>query len=427
MHSSTKLFLGLCLLTLLTLPARAEQVLERIVAVVNDDVITSSELNETIETVSDQFEQRNGQRPPRDAIEKQVLERMIISRIQLNQSERLGIRVDDNALNEAIQDIARRNDMTLSEFAGQIEADGGDYSAFRETIREELIVLQLRQRQVDRRINISETEIEDALKTLEAQDRNQQSYRLRHLLISIPEGADEATRTNKQARLDAAMAELEAGTAFADVAVAWSDGPAALDGGDLGWRNTNEMPSLFSDAVIDASEGDIVGPLTSPNGFHLLFVEGFRGIGQAISRETLARHILIRSAGPLDDERAERKANDVYDRLQGGTDFAQLATEVSEDPGSAVDGGNLGWAPTGAFVAPFEDVLHKLEKEEISQPVKTQFGWHVIQLIDRREKVGSVDSRREQARQAIAQRKLAEEVDLWQRRLRDEAYVDIRL
>lgn len=407
--------------------ALSAEPVDEIIAVVNDDIVLLSELNDAVTTIVTQFNNQGNPLPPLDVVREQVLERLIVMRLQLTRAETLGLKVTDTELNQAIQDIARRNDLSLTQFIDQLEGDGVNYPSFRDNVRDELTVVKLRQRDVDRKIGVSDREVENAMQTLSAQQEKNQSYKLRHILVAVPENSSDELIVEKNNKANSVVTALKRGANFPETAVAESDGPNALEGGSLGWRKANELPTLFLDALQGKAKDDIVGPIRSPNGFHVLFVEDKRSADAGVINETKTRHILIRTGSQQEVIPARNEARQIRQRIIAGERFADLAKSFSDDPGSGQAGGDLGWTAAGTFVGPFEDAMNELAINEISQPVQTQFGWHIIQVLERREKTATLDDRREEIRQAIAQRKLNEEVELWQRRLRDEAYVDVRI
>jgi peptidyl-prolyl cis-trans isomerase SurA len=411
----------LMVLALLAPPAAAET-LEQIIAVVNDEVVLASELERELRTVRQQLRQRNIDLPSREVLEEQVLDRLITQRLQLQMAERTRIRVDDVTLNRALQDIASRNDLTLEQFRDVLERDGIEYAAFREDIRDEITISRLQQRQVQQQVQVTEEEVENHLDNLRARGALDEEYRLRHILVAVPEAAspDEVA----QAREKAASLRrqlVEEGAEFARLAASESDGQNALEGGDLGWRRGGRLPDAFTDALRNLETGGISEVVRSPSGFHLLRLEERRTTGGETEVQTRARHIL------LTGENARSRLQRLRRRLEDGADFAELAREYSEDPGSAERGGDLGWVGSGALVPAFEEAMQALNPGEMSQPVETRFGWHLIQVEDRRRQAAGLESRRNEARQLIRQRKSEETIDRWLRQLRAEAYIERRL
>jgi len=419
----------LFLLVFFSLSANAAiSTVDRIVAIVNDDVILESELNSKLKTVQDQLQQRNTKIPPRDVLRRQVLERLIISHLQIQAAERGGIRIDDKTLNASINRIARQNKMSLSQFRSAIENDGFDFSVFREDIRREMIVSRLMQRTVRQRVNVTDQEIDNFLATNKNSDDKNNEFRLSHILISLPEAASAEQVEAAQAKAEAAIRELRAGSSFKQVAASSSDGQKAFEGGDLGWRKTAALPSIFVDVTVKMQKGDISDPIRSPSGFHIIKLSDVRGSERRhVVTQTLARHILIRRNELTSNDDAKTRLQQLLIRLEGGEDFASLARAHSDDRGSAANGGELGWSSPGALVPRFEQEMEKLSPGQISQPFQTQFGWHIVQKLDQREHDNTDEFLRSKARKIIQDRKTEDESQAWIRRIRDEAFVEYRL
>lgn len=405
----------------------AEVALDRIVAVVENDIIMQSELETKLRTVVGQMQQQGIQLPSSSILETQVLERMILIIIQLQRAEETGIRVDDETLNRTISNIAAENKVSLSQFRDILEKDGFNYEQFRENMRNEIIISRLRQRQVDNRISISSKEIDNALSNMEFQGKTETEYQLSHILISLPEAP--TPDEEEQARLVATkvLEDLKAGQDFAMMASTYSDGQRALEGGDLGWRKKNEIPTLFSTQIASMEKGDISDLIKSSSGFHIVKLADVRSSEKHIITQTNARHILIKLDELTTADDAWVRLDQLKTRIEGGDDFAVLARSHSDDTVSAADGGNLGWSSPGRMVPKFEEVMDQLEIGEISQPFETQFGWHLLQVLDRREHDDTENVRRTKASEAIRRRKSEEAHQNWLRHLRDEAYVEYRL
>ncbi len=415
------------LLALQTFHILAEVPLDRIVAVVENDIIMQSELDVKMRTVVEQMQQQGIQLPSTSVLENQVLERMIMTKIQLHQAEQTGIRVDDETLNRTISNIAAANNVSLSQFRDILQKDGFSYEQFRENMRDEIIVSRLRQRQVDNQITITTKEIDNALANQEFQGTTETEYQLRHILISFPENA--APEQEEQARLVATkvIEDLKAGQDFARMATTVSDGQQALEGGDLGWRKKNEIPTLFSTEVAAMEKGDVSGLIKSSSGFHIIKLADVRNTEQFMITQTKARHILIKLDELTTADDAKSRLEQLKSRIEGGDDFAKLANSHSDDTVSAAVGGDLGWVSPGKLVPAFEQVMDQLAINEISDPFPTQFGWHIIQVLDRRQHDDTENTRREKVAEAIRRRKSEEAHQTWLRYLRDEAYVEYRL
>jgi peptidyl-prolyl cis-trans isomerase SurA len=398
--------------------------IDRIVALVDEDVIMLSELDERVGTLKRQLGERT---PPDEILERQVLERLILEQIQVQLAEKLGIRVDDLTLNRAMQDIAQRNGMPLGTFRERLIADGIDYDGFREQVRKELLISRLRQRQIDSRIEVTDQEIDDYIASQNEEMQGDVEYRLAQVLVAVPEAASPEQIREAQTRAEALRERVLAGEDFATVAASESDGQNALEGGDLGWRQSGQLPTLFSRSVALMEPGDVSELIRSPSGFHLVKLVDRRGGSQTMVTETHARHILVRPNALLPEEEAQALIAELRTQLEDGADFDELARQFSDDKSSAARGGDLGWAEPGNFVPAFEKVMNALRVDEISEPFKSEFGWHIVQVLERRSEDATRDELREQARIFIRERKQNEETEVWLRRLRDEAYVEYRL
>lgn len=435
--STTALFLSnrssfgrFILLSLFLLPciAIADEPIDRIVAVVEDGVILESELRQKVESLKAGLRQSNTQLPPDELLTRQVLERLIVDRIQLHMAEKAGIRIDDETLRQAVQQIAQRNNMSLEEFRRSLRQEGIDYAGFIEQIRNEITVGRLRSSQVNSQIKVSDHEIQHYLETHGKSDVNRDSeYLLGHILIATPQAASPSEVQKAKEKAEKLIEELRRGLDFKQAALTSSDAAQALSGGDLGWRKLSQVPSLFVDVVPTMEEGDIEGPIRSPSGFHIIKLLGIKGGEDERMIKTHVRHILIKPNEVLSDEDAKQKLLNLKQRIDSGEDFATLARGHSDDKGSAIKGGDLGFVQPGALVPPFEDAMRRLEVNQISDPVQTQFGWHLIQVLERQESSDTDELLRNKARDEIFKRKAEEETELWLRRIRDEAYVEIRL
>ncbi len=414
-------------LALQTFNSQADVELDRIVAVVENDIIMQSELETKLRTVVAQMQQQGVQLPPSNVLETQILERMILMKIQLQKAEETGIRVDDETLNRTISNIADGNNVSLSQFKEILEKDGFNYEQFRESIREEIVISRLRQRQVDNRISITTKEIDNALANLEFQGKTETEYRLQHILVSLPEAP--TPDEEEQARMVATkvLEDLNTGLDFTTMASTVSDGQRALEGGDLGWRKKNEIPTIFSTQVSTMEKGDISDLIKSSSGFHIVKLADIRSSEKQIITQTLARHILIKVDELTTADDAFVRLEQLRTRIEGGDDFAKLAKANSDDKLSAAQGGDLGWSSPGRLVPQFEEVMDSLEIGQISQPFETQFGWHILQVLERREFDDTENAKREKASETIRRRKSEEAHQNWLRHLRDEAYVEYRL
>lgn len=411
--------------------AQRVTLVDRIVAVVNSEVVTLSELNDRIAIAERQLRGQNTPLPERSALTNRVLERLIIEKAQLQLAKDTGLRVDEIQLDRTIGRIAESNKLTLAAFRQALEADGIRFERFREEIRSEILLTRLREREVDDKIAISENEIDLYLaEALRAGDGSAAEYELSHILVRLPEQASPEQIEQARLRAEKAAAEARAGGDFAKLAASYSDAPDALTGGVMGWRAHDRLPELFASALKNMRPGEVSPVLRSPAGFHLLKLLDWRGgtaLSQAQVRQSRARHILVKTNELVSETDARRRLADLRERIvTGGADFAELARLHSED-GSASAGGDLGWIYPGDTVPEFERAMNELEAGAISQPIKSPFGWHLIQVVERRTTDMSAERRRLQARQALRERRADEAYQDWLRQLRDRTYVDIRL
>lgn len=417
-------------LLLLTLTAGASagvSELNSIAAIVDDDVITAVELEQKFNQITAQLRRNRTPLPDPDGLRRQVLERLIVERLQLAEAKRIGIQIDDEELNRIITNIATNNQLTLEQFRQVLAKDQIGFAAFREEIRSEVTVTRLRTRRIDNRVTVSEQEVDNFLLT-RGEDQDQRTeYRLAHILISVPEAASPDQVQAARRKAEQVRERLAAGDNFAQVAASSSDGQQSLEGGDLGWRKAAELPTLFIDQVASLAVGGLSELIRSPSGYHILQLLDKRGEQRHFSTQTHARHILIRTTALVSDEAAERRLLRLRQRILDGEAFDQLARLNSADPGSGSKGGDLGWASPGQFVPAFESVMNGLKVGEISLPFKSQFGWHLMEVLERREQDDTDAFKRTQIKQLLHKRKVEEETELWLRRLRDEAYVDLRL
>lgn len=403
------------------------QPVDAIAAVVNDDVITRNELNEKIDAVVHQLEKQGTALPPRDVMEKQILDRMVMDMLQMQFARETGVRVDDAQLDKTLQRVAQENKFSsLSEFRAKLEEEGVNYRAFREEIRDEIITSRLREREVDSRIIVSDNEVDNYLATQAKLPGKDQEYELAHILVLVPEQASAEKIRESEARAKEALAQLQDGADFAQVAAGYSDAKDAMQGGELGWRTPDRIPALFIDAIQAMQPGDVSPLLRSSNGFHIIKLQGKRSkAAPMMTTQTHVRHILIKTSEAVPEADAKQRLLNIRARVEHGEDFSDLAKLYSED-GSAVQGGDLGWISPGETVPEFENAMNALADGEISQPVQTSFGWHLIQVLGRRNADVSEEQKRMQARAAIQSFKSDEAYQDWLRQLRDRAYVEYR-
>jgi len=401
--------------------------LDRIVAVVNNDVIVESELEERVREVRAQLRQTGTPPPAESALRRQVLERLVLDRLQLQIARDNGMRVDDDELTAALEQIASRNQLTLRQFRDVLERDGFDFGRFREQVRNEILLGRVRQRSVERRVKVTQREIDNFLATERRQGGGENEYRLGHILIAVPEAASADEIDEARTKAETALARLRDGEDFAQVAAEISDGQQALQGGDLGWRKGSELPTIFSGEVVAMQPGDVRGPIRSPSGFHVIRLNDLRGDTRFVVTQTHARHVLVRTNDVVSDTDAQRRLEQIKVRVENGEPFDELARSHSDDTVSATRGGDLGWLNPGDTVPDFERTMKSLDTGAISDPFRTQFGWHIVQVIERRDHDDTEQVRRARAAEQIRARKLDEEVQTWLRQLRDEAYVELRL
>jgi peptidyl-prolyl cis-trans isomerase SurA len=425
--SIKRLLLGASLATLFafSLPGQAAtEMLDQVVAVVDDDIIMASELRERLAGVTQNLEARGVEAPPEDVLIRETLDRLILESIQVQKGVRVGIRISDAQLNEAMQRIAAQNGMTLEQFRAALEETGQSYGAMREQIRQEMIIQRVQAGHVNQRIEISEQEVDNFLATEAGQKQSQAEYRMLHALLPVSPEASSGEVTAAEKHVNQVLAQIRGGTPF-EQAVSASKGPYTFSGGDLGWRKLDDLPSLLSDVAPSLGRGETSDPIRSPSGFHLVKLEDKRG-GEQLVDQTHARHILVKPSEIMSDDAARDLVGELKDRALAGEDFGELAREYSEDIGSAQEGGDLGWVSPGQMVPEFEQAMNDTATGEISDPVRSQFGWHVILVEERRQHDMTQEAIRAQAANYLHQRKYQEELDAWLQQIRDEAFVDIK-
>ena len=414
----------------MTSPAcAAEKVisLDRIVAVVDNDVITRSELDERLDMLLQQFDKQGTKLPPKDLLEKQVLERMIQDRLQLQQAAQTGLRVDDNQLDKTVERIAEQNKLSLEEFRAKMAEEGVNFRSFREDIRKEIIIARLKEREVERRVTVTEAEIDNLLTTQSSANANTDEYDVSHIMIHTPETSTPEDLKKLRAKAEDAYNKLQQGADFAQISAAVSDASNALEGGHIGWKKATEFPEMFQTELKSLKAGELSNILRSSNGFHILKMVDRRGLSTPLMiTQTHVRHILVKPSEVLSDDEAKHRIDDIKERLDNGGNFAELARQYSED-GSANKGGDLGWSNPGDMVPEFEKAMNDLKLNQVSEPVKSRFGWHLIEVLERRVQDVSKEASRLKARQEIRVRKAEEFYQDWVRELRDRAYVEYRL
>lgn len=429
----SKIFAKLLLLSCLTLTnlggslsVSASEPLNSIVAVVNDDVVLQTELDAKLNLIREQLRMQNTALPSEDVLRQQVLERVIVDKLQLQLAAINNIQVDDETLTSNLRNIAEQNKMDLDQFRTVLEREGQNYASFREEIRNQITLARLHQQMVGSRINITEQEIDNLLTNEKTWGDSEKEYHLAHILIAVPEGASPEQIKTAQLKAQETVDKLRSGTDFAATAVAVSAGQTALEGGDLGWRKAGQLPAVLTDAIIGMQAGQISDPIQASGGFHIVKLLELRGDGRHVITQTHVRHILLTADDVLPESEVRIRLEQLRDRIIGGEDFAQLARSHSKDKVSASKGGDLDWVGPGDLVPQFEETMNQLNPKEISQPVQTRFGWHIIQVLERRDHDSTDEFKRNKARELIRKRKNDEELALWLRRLRDEAYVEYR-
>jgi peptidyl-prolyl cis-trans isomerase SurA len=402
--------------------------LDRVAATVNDGVVLASELDEQLVLITQRLRAQNLDLPPQSVLRQQVLERLVLQELQMQRADRAGIRVSDETLNNALRDVAEQNRIPLAQLPDALAQQGIEYGSYREGMRKELAMQMLRQRDVIARINVSPREIDQFLERQKKAPSERNEYNISHILIAVPQAATPEQLEEAERKAKEVHEKASAGEDFSRLAVAYSNAQTALEGGSLGWRKGPELPTFLSEVIAGLKAGDVTQPIRTPSGFHIVRLNELRGNQQVIVNQVHARHILIKPNELQDDATVEQKLAGIRDRiLNKGENFTAVASVVSEDPGSAAEGGDLGWAGPGTFVPEFERQLAQLQPDEISQPFRTQFGWHIIQLLGRRQFDSTADIIKQQAFQALRESKADEETELWLRRLRDEAYVEYKL
>lgn len=409
-----------------TAHAQSLQPIDRIAAVVNEDVILQSELDRAVGNIRAQYASQPEQLPPPDVLRRQVLERLVLVRLQVAQAEQTGIQVSDQELDAAVNAVAQQNQMSLQQLQQQLARDGMSFNDFRESLRDEIATQRLRQRFAQTRVSVTESEVDNALAS---QTAGGTQYQLAHILVALPEGATAEQIALAEQKIEGVKGLLDRGEMdFAAAAVRYSDSPNALEGGDLGWRSLDEIPAAFIGQIRSMQAGQMLGPVRGPSGFQLLKLVDVRDASQAGPAQVTqykARHILIR-AGAEDDAQARAQIETLRGRIAGGADFATLAREHSQDQSSAGNGGDLGWISQDQYGASFGSQIAALEDGGVSMPFRTEAGWHIVQREGSRQAAAGDDMRRAQVREMIGQRKLEDEWNRYLRELRGEAYVDLR-
>lgn len=402
--------------------------LDRIVAIVDNHAITEQELDDKVLTVSNRLEKKGTELPPELVLRKQVLERLIIDSIQLQLAEKIGIKVNETQLNKTIALIAKQNQLSLEEFRSALESDGIAYHQFREDIRSEITISRLKNSEINRLVNVSEGEVDNYLTTQEnSTDGQQDGFELSHILVRSPEESTPEELEKARLKVEEILSLLNKGESFEQVSASFSDAQNALEGGSMGWRNSSQIPPAFLKVLKDLTIGEVSKPLRSPSGFHIIKITDKRSTDSTlIVEQTDTRHILIKLNEAVSEQEAKLKMDILRERLDNGENFAELARQYSEDS-SANDGGNLGWVNPGDTVPEFEKAMNNLAPGKISEPIRSPFGWHIIQVIERRKQDMTAKAARIKARREIHTRKAEEAYGDWLHEIRDSAFVELRL
>ncbi|KKO44892.1 peptidylprolyl isomerase [Arsukibacterium ikkense] len=404
----------------------AEKEIDRIAAIVDNSVVLKSDIDDVVNRVK-RNAQAQGQTLPSDqALRTQATERLILTSLQLQLAQRMGLQISDAQLDDTIRNIARGENLSLEAFRRQVEAEEGDYERFREKLREEIITGEVVRGNVQRRIYISPQEVDSLLRLMEEQGAVSEEYNLGHILIALPSQATSEEINDVKDRADKVMELLQSGSDFRRIAIASSSGAKALEGGELGFMNINEMPTLFAESIRDKKKGDLIGPIRSGAGFHILTIFDIRGENVAEIQEVHSRHILIKPSIIVSEERARSRLAEFVTQIRAGeADFAALAKAHSEDPGSKMNGGDLGWSEPQVFVPAFRDTLLRLAPNDISEPFRTEHGWHIAQVLAKRVVDATADKKREQVYRMIYNRRFNEESANFLKEIRDEAFIDV--
>lgn len=400
--------------------------LDRVVAIVDNDVVMQSQLDQRLREVRATIQKRGAPLPPEHVLTQQVLERLIIENIQLQIGDRSGVRITDEELNQAMGTIAQRNNMSLEQFRAALSHDGLSYDEAREQVRREMIISRVRQRRVAERIQVSEQEVQNFLASDLGKIQLSEEYRLANILIPVPDSASPETVQAAARQAQEMYQQLKQGADFGQLAVSRSAGDNALEGGEIGWRKAAQLPSPFDSMVGSLAVGDVTEPVRTPGGFIIIKLEEKRGGSKMLRDEVHVRHILLKPSEIRSEEETQRLAEKLYERIQAGESFADLAKKFSEDPGSKLNGGDLNWVDPESLVPEFREVMNNAPQGQVTKPFRSPFGWHVLEVLGRRATDSSDKFREQQAAQTLRARKYDEELQAWLRQIRDEAYVEIK-
>jgi peptidyl-prolyl cis-trans isomerase SurA len=402
--------------------------LDGVAAIVNVGVVLKSQLTSQVEVISERATEQGMELPPDDVLREQILERLILNEIQLQRADQIGLEVSDQMLNQQIAAIAQSNGVAFEDMPQMLAQEGVDYAQFRRTLREDFTIEQLRRIEVGQSINVSEREIEQCIADLEGNVVSNSEYELSHILLTMSESASAKEVTETQELANQIYAQLQNGADFRQMAAQYSAGPTALEGGSLGWLEGGQVPTLFADVLQDMGAGDIAPPIRAANSFHIVKVDDLRSAVQRSEiNQAKVRHILIMPDEIIDDATAKQRLEETLEKIRAGEDFGEQAKLLSDDPGSANLGGDLGWAGPGTYAPQFEQTIEASEIGVISEPFRTQFGWHIIEVQERRVYDNTEDLKQLNCDNRIRNGKMEEESQLWMQRLRDEAFVEIRI
>jgi peptidyl-prolyl cis-trans isomerase SurA len=397
------------------------------VAIVNDGVVLNSDLDAQVDLVSERLRQQKLELPPQNVLRQQVLERLVLQEIQLQRANHAGVKVSDEMLNASLQDVAKRNALTLTQLPEALARQGVDYVEYRDEIRKEMMLQMLRQRDVLQHISVTPREIDQFLEKQAKTPSERNEYNVSHILIAVGQEASPAQQEAAARRAQEVYERAKSGEDFAKLAVAYSNSQTALEGGALGWRKGSELPTFLSDIIARLKPGEVSEPLRTPTGYHIMRLNEVRGgTENAVEDQVHVRHILMKTTELADDATVRLKLEALRERILKGEDFTAIAQVTSQDPGSAAEGGDLGWSGPGTFAPEFEQAIATLKDNEISEPFHTQYGWHIAQMLGHRRFDNTDEIKRRQAAEAIRASKADEETELWLRRMRDEAYVEYK-
>ncbi|MDP5146183.1 peptidylprolyl isomerase SurA [Shewanella sp. ULN5] len=426
MKHSKKLFIALCALAMSQTAYSAPQPLDHVAVQLNDGIILESEISNMIANVTANAKKSNQTLPSAEALRTQVIERLILTRLQLQTADRIGLSIGDLQLDQTIENIAKEQKSTVAEMQQELEKDGVSFSQYREQLREEITLGEIQRIQVQRRIQVSPQEVNNLVKLISEQGLKDVEFQIGHILIEIPSNPSSEQLESSSKRAEIVLKRLDEGEDFRSTAIASSSGPKALEGGIWDFMNINEMPTLFAEVISGAKKGDIFGPIKSGSGFHIIKVMDTRGLQTQEIDEVKSRHILLKPSPILSDDRAQAMlANFLKDIRSGDAEFGKLARQYSEDPGSATKGGELGWAEPSLYVPEFSQTLASLTPGQISEPFRTTHGWHIVQLEERRKTDATDKFNSNRAYQLIFRRKFNEELQNWLDEMRSDAYIEI--